>query len=173
MSPAIESSEFEPMSAPALDVAAALRSVRRYLRFLGCRDDELADLAHDAVLAALARWSLSDLPLAWLLATARNLFRRHLRRQRRRRELFDLERLDRTWVEQAGDDAGAAMAAALRECVAMLPARSREVLALHYGDGLAREAIAARVGLRSEGVKSLLARVREALAVCVRRRMHR
>lgn len=164
-----EAPKEQPVS-PTSAVAEALRSVRRYLRFLGCRDDELADLAHDAMLAGLARWPAEELPVPWLLATARNLLRKHLRTQRRRRELHDLERLDREWLETAGDDAAVAMAAALRECVEGLPARSREVLELRYGEGLDRVAIAARVGLGEEGVKSLLARVRAALAECVRRR---
>lgn len=163
-----------PLPAPAAaepGIVAALRSVRRYLRFLGCRDDELADLAHDALLAGLARWPAAAPPVPWLLATARNLFRKHLRTQRRRREWLELERLDRLWIEQAGDGTGDAVAAALRECLAALPARSREVLTMRYGDGLDRDAIAARVGLGGEGVKSLLARVRAALAACVRRRI--
>lgn len=150
----------------------ALRSVRRYLRFLGCRDDELADVAHDAMLAGLARWSADDLPVAWLLATARNLFRRHLRTQRRRRELLDVERLDRLWLEQAADGTGEAMAAAMQECLAGLPPRSRAVVTMHYGERLGRETIAAMVGLGSEGVKSLLDRIRKVLAECVRRRMN-
>ena len=160
-----------PRAAADPRLVAALASVRRYLRFLGCRDDELADLVHDTMLAGLARWPVDDLPVAWLLATGRNLFRKHLRAQRRRRELLDLDRLDGMWHEQASDGTGETMAQALRECVAGLPARSREVLTLRYGGGLDRDAIAARVGLAAEGVKSLLMRVREALAHCIERRM--
>lgn len=162
-----------PAEAPAATAAlqAGLISVRRYLRFLGCRDDELADVAHDAMLAGLARWPAERLPVPWLLATARNLWKKRLRAHRRRRELFDIERLDAMWIEQAGPDLGDGLAAALRECVDGLPARSRETLTLRYRDGLERDAIAARVGLAGEGVKSLLARVRAALADCVRRRM--
>lgn len=152
-------------------VAAALRSVRRYLRFLGCREDELADLAHDALVVGLARWPVLELPVPWLLATARNLFRRQLRVQRRRREQHDLERLEAAWAEQARDGTGEAMASALRECLAALPARSRDVLTLRYTEGLDREEIGARVGLGAEGVKSLLGRIRDALALCVRRRL--
>lgn len=171
MSPVPESRGEPHAGATDQRIVSALASVRRYLRFLGCRDDELADLAHDAMLAGLARWLADDLPVAWLLATARNLFRKQLRTQRRRRELLDLERLDGLWLEQVSDGTGEAMAAALRECLAGLPERSREVLRLRYGEELEREAIAARVGLSGEGVKSLLTRCREALAACVRRRI--
>jgi RNA polymerase sigma-70 factor, ECF subfamily len=177
MSSVPESLTPRPVEPPAHSSAepravTALRSVRRYLRFLGCRDDELADLAHDAMLAGLARWSVDELPVPWLLATARNLFRRHLRTQRRRRELLDVERLDRLWIEHAADGSGDAMAAAMQECLAGLPARSRAVVTMHYGERLGRDSIAAMVGLGSEGVKSLLERIRKVLAECVRRRMN-
>jgi RNA polymerase sigma factor (sigma-70 family) len=155
---------------PQEAVAAALASVRRYLRFLGCPPDEIGDLAHDALLAGLARWRPELLPVPWLLATARNLLRAHLRAQRRRRELADVARLDAAFHEQGGDDAAAALARAVEQCVAALPARSRTVLAMRYGEDVPRDVIAARVGLSAEGVKSLLARVRAALAECVRRR---
>ncbi|MGB3969531.1 MAG: RNA polymerase sigma factor [Planctomycetota bacterium] len=161
----------EPNDRPDPGLVAACRSVRRYLRFLGCTEPALADLTQDTMLAGLARWPAASPPVPWLLATARNLFRRHLRQHRRRRELLDLERLAALWTEQATDGAGEAVQAALAECVAGLPARSRTVLQLRYHDGLERDAIGARVGLSGEGVKSLLARTRAALAECVRRRI--
>jgi RNA polymerase sigma factor (sigma-70 family) len=151
-------------------VADALVSVRRYLRYLGCPAAELGDLAHDALLAGLARWRPDELPVPWLLATARNLLRAHLRAQRRRRELAEVARLDAAWHDDGGDEAAATLARAVAECVAALPPRSRAVLAMRYGEDLPRDVIAARVGLTAEGVKSLLARVRAALAECVRRR---
>jgi RNA polymerase sigma factor (sigma-70 family) len=151
-------------------VVDALASVRRYLRFLGCPADELGDLAHDALLAGLARWRPEELPVPWLLATARNLLRQHLRARSRRRELADVERLERAWCEQGGDDAARDLARAVAECVALLPPRSRAVLAMRYGEGVERDVIAGRVGLSAEGVKSLLVRARAAVAECVRRR---
>jgi RNA polymerase sigma-70 factor, ECF subfamily len=155
---------------PLPGVVDALTSVRRYLRFLGCPTGELGDLAHDALLAGLARWRPDELPVPWLLATARNLLRQHLRARARRRELHDVERLDAAWTANGGDDAAGALARVVAECVAQLPERSRAALTMRYGDGLARDGIADRLGLSAEGVKSLLARVRAALAECVRRR---
>ena len=60
---------------------------------------------------------------------------------------------------------------ALQKCLRELPERSRTVLRLRYGENLDRKAIAERVGLGAEGVKSLLVRLREQLGLCVRRRM--
>lgn len=61
--------------------------------------------------------------------------------------------------------------AALRQCVADLPARSRELLAATYGDGLGRPAAGARVGLGVDGVKSALRRLRARLFDCITKRL--
>lgn len=155
----------------AADCASLAVQVRRYLRFLGADRGAVDDLAQETMLAALRHWRAAAPPLPWLLATARNHLRMHWRTKGNRREVNDVERLHRMWVEQAGDDAGEAQRAALRECLALLPARSRQLIELRYGGALPREAIAQRLGLREEGVKSLLVRVRDALAACVRRRL--
>lgn len=144
--------------------------VRRYLRFLGCDREAAADLTQEALLAGLQRWPDGSAPIEWLLGTARNLFRRHLRTVGRRRELVDVDRLHELW-ERHVVDAGEPERAALRECLAGLPQRSRTALQLRYGDGASRAEIARRLGLGVEGVKSLLGRVRAALAECITRRM--
>ena len=146
-----------------------LQRVRRYLRFLGCPASALDDVAQETLVAGLGEWPTGDAPLPWLLATARNQLRKLLRDQGRRRELADVDRLDAMWQRHV-PDAGDARGEALRACLAELPPRSRAVLQLRYGDGLDRAAIGARVGLGVEGVKSLLVRLREALARCIRRR---
>lgn len=153
------------------DMATATRRVTRYLRFLGCERAAVEDLAQEAMLAAIAAFGGAVPPLPWLLTTARNALRMQLRRRGRSREVADLDRLHELWVEQASDDAGDAQRAALRECLRALPVRSRQAVLLRYGEGLSREQIAHRLGLRLEGVKSLLARVRVLLGECIRRRI--
>lgn len=157
----------EAVAAVLLEVTAR---VLRYLRFLGA-GAAAEDVAQEALLAGLARWPDGRMQVPWLLATARNLWRRHLRTSGRRRELVDSDRLHELWVAEAGDDGGDGLRAALRACLQQLPERSRGVLELRYGEELERQDIAARLGLGDEGVKSLLARVRAALAECVQRRM--
>ena len=61
----------------------------------------------------------------------------------------------------------------LRACLRALPARSRQVLQLRYGEKLSRAEIGERIGLGDEGVKSLLTRLREALERCIRQRQQR
>ncbi|MCA8949924.1 MAG: RNA polymerase sigma factor [Planctomycetes bacterium] len=159
------STEPEPV-----DLASPHVRLRRYLRFLGADREVAADVAQESLLAALGRWPDGSAPLAWLLATARNLFRRQLRASGRRREIVDADRLHEMWQRHVVDT-GEAERLALRECLEALPPRSREALQLRYGESLPREQIAARLGLGVEGVKSLLTRLRAALSECVRRRL--
>lgn len=160
-------------TAHATGLAAASARVRRYLRFLGCARASVDDLAQETMLAAVRHFAGEVPPLPWLLTTARHAFGMHLRRNGRRREVHDLTRLHQMWSEQAGDDAGEARRLALRACLEQLPERSRAAIELRYGDGAGRAAIAAKVGIGEEGVKSLLARVRAALGDCVQRRLGR
>lgn len=155
---------------PETDPTDAARRVLRYLRFVGCPAHHAEDLAQEALLAGLSRWPDGDAPLPWLLATARNLHRNHLRARGRRRELVDSTRLDELWHESVGDGGDAAREA-LRHCLQALPARSRRALELRYRDGLERTAMGQELGLGAEGIKSLLARLRAQLAGCVRRRL--
>ena len=164
----------EPLiETPRTDLVAAAPHVRRYLRFLGCEREALDDLAQETLLAGVRHWPAGEAPLPWLFTTARHCLLLHWRARGRAREHTgaDLDRLHGMWVEQAGDDAGDAMKRALRECLAGLPARSRQLVQLRYEHELDREAIAGELGLGAEGVKSLLVRVRETLAACVKRRM--
>ena len=152
-------------------LASAAGRVARYLLFLGCDRGEIDDVVQETMLAAVTTFAHEVPSLPWLLATARNALRMHLRRRGRRREIADLDRLHRRWVEQARDDGGDAQRAALRDCLQTLPERAREAVMLRYGEGLSRDAIAARLALQPEGVKSLLARTRKALGDCIRRRL--
>jgi RNA polymerase sigma-70 factor (ECF subfamily) len=157
-----------PAATPAWAVTARAR-LWRYLRFLGSDAALADDCAQEALLAALGQFGNGEPPIAWLLTTARNALRMHLRRAGR--EVADLEHLHTQWVEVAGDDGADARVLALRACLGELPARSRRALELKYGDDASRAAIGRELGLGDEGVKSLLVRLRAALAVCVQRRL--
>lgn len=145
--------------------------VRRYLRFLGVERDVVADLVQEALLAALRTFGRDGAPLPWLLTTARNLRAQHLRRLGRSREVADLDRLEAAWHEQALPDGGEAQREALAACLAALPERTRSALVHRYRDGASRLAISEAMGIGEEGVKSLLARARAALAECMQRRL--
>jgi RNA polymerase sigma-70 factor (ECF subfamily) len=167
MSPAIDTVPRESAAWPLLQAPR----LRRYLRYLGCPHDLADDLVQEAMLLALRNFAGQEPPLPWLCTSARHLFGMHLRQKGRRREIADLDRLHDAWVEQSGPDGGDSALAALRLCLQELPERAALAVELSYRHGLDRKAIGRRLGLRGEGVKSLLARVRAALAVCVRRRL--
>ena len=153
----------------------------RYLRYLGCRHDEAEDLAQDVFLTALAARAderLGDLDkpamAAWLRRTAHNILR-STRRRLQRRLAVDLEAAEALFermVAPGGND-GSAFLDALEACLAELPDRARAAIEARYldpGDGSSRRDLAARFGLRAEGVKSLLRRGRELLRACVERK---
>jgi RNA polymerase sigma-70 factor, ECF subfamily len=156
---------------PGASLMPHVAAIRRYLRFLGAERTDLDDLVQEVLLAAVRSFTPAEPSLPWLLVTARNALRQHLRRLGRRREVADLDRLDAAWAAQMGDDAGQAKRDALVECLQTLPERSRQAVLLRYHEGLSRESIAAQTGLRVEGVKSLLERVRTALGECIERRV--
>lgn len=146
----------------------------RFLRLCGCAADLADDLVQEAMLAALHKQvhRLDDAAAtAWLRGAASNLWRMQLRGDARR-----AARTARALAEQAQrqcerDDGGEAWLLALRTCLQGLDGRARDVLERHYTGGMSRESVAAAMGLRPEGVKTLLRRVRDILRDCVLRRL--
>lgn len=158
-----------PHAGDPAPLAASRARAWRYLRFLGCPADLADDFAQEAVLAGLRAFGAhAEPPAGWLLTTARNLLRMHLRTARR--EVPDLDVLHAQWLEVAGADDGEARLHALRRCLGELNERARRALALRYGEVVGRDEIARELGLGVEGVKSLLVRLRAQLAACMQRR---
>jgi len=145
------------------------RMVRRYLRVLGAAGADLDDLLQETFVVLLQR-DFEDRGGAavatFLRTTARFLFLR-----RHRQLLPQVEAADAVWERRCGDDGGDGYLAALRVCVERLPARSRRLVQLGYDDDLGREAIARELGMKADGVKTALRRLRDALRQCIERRM--
>ena len=143
--------------------------LRRYLYVLGARPDRLDDLVQEALVVALQRAiDLRDERVdvrAFLCGVAKNLLLRDRRSAVRRREV---ELADAVWNEEPGDDA---RIDALRRCVAELPERSRHLLERTYRDDAGRAETARELGMRRDGVKTALRRLREGLRACVERRL--
>ena len=151
-------------------VRTHLEGVRRYLAFLGCRAEHLADLVQDTFLAALtANLPCDERAAGWLRTTARHRLLKLWRAQHRRP--VGLEHAEAVWQDFSGDDDGAGWLEALRVCVGDLPARSQQALQLRYQDALPIAAMSPRLGLSVAGVESLLVRVRRLLRACVERRL--
>lgn len=148
----------------------------RYLRFLGADGTTADDLVQETFLVLLTGAFEERSPretAAWLRLKAKRLFLDGLRRRRRRREARLADLADEVWAEYARDDGGASWRAALRECLASLPERSRRAVALRYEERLSRSEMARRLSLKKNGVKTLLQRVRAGLRECVTRRLGR
>lgn len=163
-------------------VAEHQAEVLRYLWYLGADRSTSEDLAQEVFLAAYRAVRFPDLDephacRSWLRRTARNLFLKHCRQLRTRREQVDsayLEQAEAVWVEEfVRDGDGYDAIEALRRCLDGLPDRQRRLLDLHYGDGLTRQQLAERLSQSVDGVKTALRRVRLELAGCVQRRLRR
>jgi len=150
--------------------------VWRYLRLLGCDDATADDLTQETFLAMM-RVPFTDhdprATAAWLRKKACFLFLEQVRTGRRRRETRLAGMADEVYAEYAGDDDGRGYLQALRECLAGLPPRSRQAVELRYGARSGREEMAALLGLRPNGVKTLLQRVRAQLRTCIERKIRR
>lgn len=157
-----------------VDVSSWARAHRlevwRYLRFLGCEAHLADDLVQEAFLRAMRAPYVDRGPrarAAWLRAIARNLYLQ----QGRRPEARGLEEAEEIWDSRCGGDGGDAYVLALRDCLTQLPPRLRQALGMRYAENASRDAIATRLALRADGVKSLLRRGRDLLRKCVERRV--
>ena len=148
------------------------RGVWRYLRALGADLDLAEDLTQDTFLVAFQR-GIEDRGVAavgaFLCRTARYLYLRRRRDQGRREQLL-VEVADRLWRSECAGDDGEAWLAALRACVAGLGGRAQQAVRLFYGEGLDRLAAARALGMRENGFKTLLQRLRQQLRVCIEQR---
>ena len=157
-------------------VRAHQATIWRYLRFLGCDPAEADDLTQETFLAVLRRpFDDQDRAAtsAYLRQVARNLFLKSLRRSATRPAEVELEQADLVFAEFDREDGGTEYLDALRRCLGTLGDRVRRVLDLRYRDGLSRSQLAAAMGLSEDGIKSLMARSREALRLCIERRIER
>jgi len=144
-----------------------------FLYLLGVRDADVDDVAQEVtveIYRSLARYEPDQPFLPWMRAVARNVTSKHWRSKRRRREHMTRfrelveERLEAGPVAEATE--GFAVGA-LRTCMERLQQRQKRVLDLRYRDGMDSSRIAETLGMTSSGVRTVLARVRDALKSCV------
>jgi RNA polymerase sigma-70 factor (ECF subfamily) len=148
----------------------------RYLRFLGCESALAEDLVQDTFLALIEHEMVELAPAAtaaYLRRIAHNLYRKAQRARRRERELIGFDEAETTWKRWCGDGDGEAWLDALRGCLERLGERARRALDLRYAEGASRASSADALGLSEDGVKTLLARTRDALRECIERQVKR
>jgi RNA polymerase sigma-70 factor (ECF subfamily) len=143
----------------------------RYLRFLGCDPHQAEDLAQDTFLSVL-RNPFADRGRAasasYLRRVARNLL---LKSKRGTGSGAEFDEMEASWQRYRGEDGGNTYVEALDACVQGLEGKGRQVMQLIYQQGCSLQAAAAALGLRVNGVRTLLQRVRQGLRSCVTRRM--
>lgn len=143
----------------------------RYLRFLGCDGAQAEDLVQETFLAVWRKpfQQRGDRSTAAYLRTvARNLFLMAVRRKRARPAFRRLEEADAAWDQHAGNGSQP-YREALQGCLRRLSERARRVLDLFYRDRQSRGQIAAELGMKPDGVKTMMRRTRDALRTCIER----
>jgi RNA polymerase sigma-70 factor (ECF subfamily) len=162
-----------------IDLASLVRQyqagVWRYVRFLGADAAEADDLTQETFLA-VARGDFvarDDRQTAgYLRVVARNQLLARRRKQNREVCTVELEAADSVWAAAAGSDGSlGGYLDALADCVEQLEVRARQAINLHYRDEMARDAIAAALDMKPDGVKTLLRRARQVLRECVERKI--
>ncbi|MCA8973095.1 MAG: hypothetical protein KDC98_00160 [Planctomycetes bacterium] len=156
----------------AIDLEALMRREQvglwRYLRALGASPHVAEELTQDTFLVAHRRLEVDRgqrATAAFLRRTARHLLLRQ-RRDQGRRERILIELADQAW-ERDCSDGGERWLSALRSCVGRLESRPRQAIQLFYGEGRDRAATAAALGMKENGLKTLLQRVRATLRRCI------
>jgi len=148
------------------------QGVWRYLRFIGCSRAEADDLAQETFLAVW-KSGFEEINQAasasYLRTTARSRFLMMLRTKGRRPRESDLAEVDADWVMLTGGapETWDERIEVLLRCLQQVQGKAREALDLCYCDGLTQAQIAGRIGMKPEGVKTLLRRAIEKLRQCM------
>lgn len=143
----------------------------RYLRMLGADATEADDLAQETLLVGVQHaLAGDDRDRAFLRGVARNLWLRTRRWWRQRREREVAAAVEELWSAEVEADDGEELLARLLACLQQLQQRTRQALELHYCDGLGWTDVAAQIGLKPNGTKTLVQRARQALRTCIERR---
>lgn len=146
------------------------RSVRGFLRYLGCPLRVVDDLAQETFLTFLSSSEFevrSERATSRYLRTiARHLFLKALRKSGSDVIATDLEAAEEAWVRYHDHDRGPYLDA-LQTCLAGVSGKARTALDLRYGDDLGQQAIAQEMALTESGVHSLLVRARKKLRACI------
>ena len=137
------------------------------------RDFELAeDLFQEAVLEILKSQEQFDPARSfgpWACGIARNVVRRHWRRQSKDLTASMTEMIeDLAAISTEGDDEKwRHERIALRRCLQKVPDRMRQLLLLRYGHNFKGRELAERAAYRQGSIRTTLARLRRSLRQCI------
>ena len=169
--------------APRIDLARLVEShqqeIWRYLRYLGANLTETDDLVQEVFLEVTRKPFTEYSPqqsAAYLRTVARNQLLMLRRRQKREGQHVDMDVAESVWSEtvwadQVSENRWNFYTDALADCTRELEGRSQQVIELQYRERCSRESIAEKLGMKPDGVKTLLRRVRQKLRDCVNRKL--
>lgn len=143
----------------------------RYLRLLGCTREQADDLTQETFLVVIRKGFEAIEPAAtnaYLRKTARFLFLNARRNMRTRREV-DLDAAEDVAREHL-NDGGDAYVNALRRCIDELRGRARDAVTAVYREQRPQAEVAQALGMKENGLKTLLQRTREVLRACIERK---
>src|SRR4051812_22338287 len=153
--------------------------LRCSIRALGVRAEAVDDIAQEAVVIALTKLEEFDRSCdfgLWVRQIARRLVANERRKESRRSLILSGRVTDHLLELAAGQSSGGESQereeelTALRQCLAELPKRDRELLQQRYFEDLSPGAIGSRLGFTSNQVRQMLLRLRRALLECIERR---
>ena len=136
--------------------------------------EEVAQEASVVIIRKAAQMTTAELFPKWARGVARNEALRLLRDQRRRSRRMApevVEVMEGAWAHWDGSKKMHDRREVLKQCLAKLTAKAREILKLKYEKGFSGIEIAKRLGRRVEGVYVTLSRLHKNLSVCVRSRL--
>jgi len=156
--------------------------LRAFVRSLGVSPMWVDDLAQEALVIAYERMDDFDENRdfgAWVRGIARNLVINERRKDARRKRilsdnltevLLSSSSVPENEPEEKGDRAQAKVAA-LRECLKLVPEKSRALIQAKYEAEQSAPDIAAKLNMTSAAVRKSLERVRTALRKCMEERL--
>lgn len=137
---------------------------------LGCPPAEADDLTQETMVVLLRQNTPPTKLRPFLRSTAKNLFLGALRKQRREPVTQAwIDKVDDAWGRQA--EQGSDWLQALAACREHLTPKQRRGLALYYGQERSLADAAREMGLRTNGLKTLLQRARAQLKTCIERKI--
>lgn len=156
--------------------------LRGFIRSLGVLPMWVDDIAQEAFIIAYERLDEFDEQRdfgAWLRGIARNLVINERRKDARRKRILADNLTDilirsssvQEDEEEELGDAATARLAALRQCMADLPEKSRQLILARYDKEESAPDIAARLHMNPPAVRKALERVRDALRKCMEERV--
>lgn len=180
VSPTIGGASLRPiMHLEETDFDALVREhqagLRAWIRALGAQDAWVDDIAQEVFLIAHRRrdsFIEGGNIGAWLRGIARNLVINERRKDARRSRLLHESLADALLDEPVPDMAPSThdlplVVAAMNDCVAQLPERSRELLRRRYAGEENASTLARALDMSSQAVRQTLVRVRAVVKACV------